>query len=334
MARDIVAVRPQVDELEVEEARFEVERGDGARGGRTDRWHGLARGERGGRGPWRAAVRPRRPGSSARRGAPARGTLELARPADRGVARVGRAVPWRVRRGRERRGITRCRGRGRRAGPRRGRRAHRDPAVAAGRRRRCRGPGCGSGRCPPARTRRRSGPGRCRTARRHRRCARHAARPGRDRRRVGAGRRGRVGRIAHRGRRGRSDGRSPRPRRAARLGHERRGDRTRRTTVRAAEPGARRGRPAARQVVEIRRCRTARRLARCRRLCRATSPPPSTSPSTIPTPWSSRGMATGSASAGGASVPAVPVRRRPRSTRRSPPPRPPARRAGDLDARR
>ena len=83
VARDIVAVRPDVDELEIEERRFESERttalqavapSDGS-GSRAASAAAEVRGE----------LRSRAHGtrSSARRGAPPRGPLELARPADR-----------------------------------------------------------------------------------------------------------------------------------------------------------------------------------------------------------------------------------------------------------
>ena len=92
----------------------------------------------------------------------------------------------------ERRGITGRRGRSRRSRSRSGRHAHRDPPVAAGRRCRGRGSSGRPGGCAPTRTRRGTRPRRRRTARRDRRRARHAARPHRDRRRLGTGRRGRA----------------------------------------------------------------------------------------------------------------------------------------------
>ena len=75
-------------------------------------------------------------------------------------------------------------------------------------------------RSPAAGARRRSRPRRRRATRRCRWRAGHAARPGRDRRRLGAGSRGRARRGAHGGGRRRRRLGAPGARRAARLGHQ------------------------------------------------------------------------------------------------------------------
>ena len=267
VAANSSAVRPEADELDDEEARFaERARPTALEAVGTERPTGLARG---------AAPRPRsaascarcaRPATVARRGAPARGPLELARPSGsrRSTSRPSGSVRSATRPGASRNHWS-PRSRWPRRARRRGRRRHRGAPVAARRRRRRRG----STRPPGSRRSQlaldaRPRPRRRRTTRRRRRRARHAARPGRDRRRAG----GRPSRP----RSGESltavvvddpaAGRA-RARRAARLGHERRGA-SRSAHDRSAPPNAaaRRSRAAARPVVEAGRGRAARRAAR------------------------------------------------------------------------
>ena len=125
-----------------------------------------------------------------------------------------------------------------------------------------------AGRGAPTRARLGSGPCRRGASRRRRRCARHAARPDRDRRRVGPRRRGCARRVAHGGGRRRSRRGTPRARGPANVVDERCRHRPRCTADVAAGAVGRQPGSTTRPFVQVGCRRAARRAPRPRRLCR------------------------------------------------------------------